>query len=75
MSAQKKLAAEEERFHDITVDNESSLYATPCWTVQASPYDNAIAFAAPAGAVPATQAGSGDCTVLGAVNRITVAVP
>ena len=37
--------------------------------MHASPYDNAVAFAASAGAVPATPAGSGDGAVLGARRR------
>ena len=46
-----KFAAEDERLHDITVDNESSLHAT----MYATAHDNAVAVSA--GAVPATQAG------------------
>ena len=36
--------------------------------MHASTHDNAVAFAASGGAVTATQAGSGDGVVLGAVN-------
>ena len=65
-----KLAAEEERFHDITVDNNSFFVFDSVHASQPSPHDNAVPVAASASAVPATPAGSGDCAALGAANTI-----